>query len=392
MKRISLVLAAAFFIAPLCVAQNYPSGDLANFRQEGIASWYGVEFNGRPTASGEIFNSSLYTAAHPTLPFGTLLTVTNLNNGRKVNVKVNDRGPFISSRIIDVSLAAAQMLDMVAEGTAPVLVETLNSYGQTGDSPYWPEANSYAQSEGGNSSANSQLTAPYPVYQTEPVIIQLQPFSQEPVSAQPQQQANPYLQQPVQTEQPRQQIQQTAPSQQIQPVQQALPVQQQLQPVTQPIRPQVQPVPQSQATQPLQIQIPIEIKPIIGAEPVQPVQAPSQTTPPNPVRTTAIQAPAQAPGVSVILAPETPPAAAASPIQVTIKPNKIYRVQIGSFREARNALASFERIKETGLSPVYERNGDYFRVVITGVPSAEMAAVLQKLQTAGFYDPLLREE
>jgi cell division protein FtsN len=93
----------------------------------------------------------------------------------------------------------------------------------------------------------------------------------------------------------------------------------------------------------------------------------------------------------VILSPETPPAPV-PPIQVRVKPNTIYRVQIGSFKEARNALTAFERLKEAGLSPVYERNGDFFRVVLSGIPSEEMAAILQKVQTAGFTDPLLREE
>jgi rare lipoprotein A (peptidoglycan hydrolase) len=123
MKRICLFLTAALFTA---AAGAQSPGDPSIFRQEGIASWYGTEFDGRPTASGEFFDPSLHTAAHPTLPFGTLLRVTNLHNGRKANVRINDRGPFVSSRIIDLSQAAAQTLDMLAEGTATVLLEALN--------------------------------------------------------------------------------------------------------------------------------------------------------------------------------------------------------------------------------------------------------------------------
>jgi cell division protein FtsN len=93
----------------------------------------------------------------------------------------------------------------------------------------------------------------------------------------------------------------------------------------------------------------------------------------------------------VFLSPEAAPVPAPQ-IQVTVKPNAIYRVQIGSFKEARNALAAFERLKGAGLSPVYERHDDFFRVVLSGIPSEEMAAVLQKVQTAGFNEPLLREE
>jgi len=94
------------------------------FREEGIASWYGREFDGRPTASGETFDSSELTAAHPNLPFGTMLIVTNKHNNRSVTVRVNDRGPFVAARIIDVSRAAAEQLDMIVSGTAPVIVES----------------------------------------------------------------------------------------------------------------------------------------------------------------------------------------------------------------------------------------------------------------------------
>ena len=95
-----------------------------SFRQEGVASWYGKEFEGRPTASGEIFNPGLFTAAHPTLPFGTVLTVTNKHNMRQVTVRINDRGPFVAARIIDLSRAAAEAVDMIITGTAPVIVES----------------------------------------------------------------------------------------------------------------------------------------------------------------------------------------------------------------------------------------------------------------------------
>lgn len=106
-------------------------------RQEGIASWYGAEFEGRPTASGETFNSSLLTAAHPSLPFGTMLKVTNRHNGKSVIVRVNDRGPFVAARIIDVSRGAAERLDMIVTGTAPVIVESADA--NSPSSPVNPE-------------------------------------------------------------------------------------------------------------------------------------------------------------------------------------------------------------------------------------------------------------
>ncbi len=89
----------------------------------GIASWYGRRYHGRRTASGEIFDMNLATAAHPTLPFGTRVQVTNLENGRSVVLRINDRGPFVRRRIIDVSRRAAQVLGFVQKGTARVRVQ-----------------------------------------------------------------------------------------------------------------------------------------------------------------------------------------------------------------------------------------------------------------------------
>ncbi len=91
-----------------------------------MASWYGQAFQGRRTSSGEPYDMYKMTAAHKTLPLPTYVRVTNLDNGRSVVVKVNDRGPFIEGRIIDLSYVAAQRLDMVARGTARVEVVALD--------------------------------------------------------------------------------------------------------------------------------------------------------------------------------------------------------------------------------------------------------------------------
>jgi len=90
------------------------------YTERGIASFYGKKFHGRPTASGELFDMSAMTAAHKKLPFNTLLRVTNLTNGKSVYVRINDRGPFIHRRIIDLSRAAAEQIDLIQSGTAPV--------------------------------------------------------------------------------------------------------------------------------------------------------------------------------------------------------------------------------------------------------------------------------
>ena len=92
---------------------------------DGLASWYGPGFAGRRTSSGEVFDPGQLTAAHRTLPFGTVVRVVNLDNGRAVQVRINDRGPFKPGRVIDLSRAAAEQLDMVRAGVAPVRVEPL---------------------------------------------------------------------------------------------------------------------------------------------------------------------------------------------------------------------------------------------------------------------------
>jgi rare lipoprotein A len=94
--------------------------------QQGIASWYGADFHGKQTSSGEVYDMYQLTCAHNTLPLGTMVMVTNLENGRSVELKVNDRGPFVKERIIDVSSAAAQMLGMWEKGTASVKVEVIS--------------------------------------------------------------------------------------------------------------------------------------------------------------------------------------------------------------------------------------------------------------------------
>jgi len=93
--------------------------------QTGLASYYADKFHGRQTASGEIFDMNAMTAAHRTLPFGTKVRVTNLENGKKAVLRINDRGPFVEGRIIDVSLRGARELDFVAEGVVRVRVEVL---------------------------------------------------------------------------------------------------------------------------------------------------------------------------------------------------------------------------------------------------------------------------
>jgi len=97
----------------------------AGYLEEGNASWYGVPFNGRRASNGEIYDMYKLTAAHRTLPFETMVRVTNLNNGKTTTVRITDRGPFVENRIIDLSLAAAREIESIGPGVVPVRVEVL---------------------------------------------------------------------------------------------------------------------------------------------------------------------------------------------------------------------------------------------------------------------------
>lgn len=110
---------------PRSLASTWQPPEVQYPVQEGVASWYGPGFHGRLTSSREIFDQYGFTAAHRTLPLGTWALVTNKENGRTVKVYVNDRGPYINGRVIDLSYAAAAAIDMVHDGTAPVRIVIL---------------------------------------------------------------------------------------------------------------------------------------------------------------------------------------------------------------------------------------------------------------------------
>lgn len=120
------------------------------FVQEGMASWYGEDFHGKPTSNGETYDMHALTAAHKTLPLGVFVRARNKSNGREVIVRINDRGPFVKERIIDFSYAAARQLGITGEGTAPVRIEALGYRSETaaGSVAYRPpksyDAGSYA--------------------------------------------------------------------------------------------------------------------------------------------------------------------------------------------------------------------------------------------------------
>ncbi|MEO8171859.1 MAG: septal ring lytic transglycosylase RlpA family protein [Sediminibacterium sp.] len=119
MKRSLLFIVVPVILVSSCHRKTIPGG---SGTETGMASYYAETYNGKKTANGEIYNSSSLTAAHKKLPFGTKVKVTNLTNGKTVKVRVNDRGPFVAGRIIDLTRAAAKKIDMVTAGIAKVKI------------------------------------------------------------------------------------------------------------------------------------------------------------------------------------------------------------------------------------------------------------------------------
>ena len=124
--QVSIFVVLGIFVLTGCgmsketLDADYASTENARAIENGVSSWYGPNFHGKLTANGEIYDMDGITAAHRTLPFGTILLVENLDNGKTVQVRINDRGPYAKNRIIDLSRGAAERIDMIGPGTARV--------------------------------------------------------------------------------------------------------------------------------------------------------------------------------------------------------------------------------------------------------------------------------
>jgi len=140
LSRIALVLASVLLAGSGCLSPRpvYRGGMsgaaslVSGLSQRGTASFYAEAFHGRRTASGEIYDMNSMTCAHRTLPFGTILDVENLENGSTVTVRVNDRGPYVGGRIIDLSRAAADRLGIIEPGTSEVMLRVVGFRGEDG--------------------------------------------------------------------------------------------------------------------------------------------------------------------------------------------------------------------------------------------------------------------
>jgi len=168
----------------------YPAEDMA-YNRVGIASWYGPNFHGKYTANGEVYDQWDVTAAHKTLPLPSVVRVTNLDNGRSLVVRINDRGPFVSGRIIDLSRRSAQLLGVEKTGTAKVRVQILAEKSRiaagraraSGTQLSAAEAPIKTEGVGSQSVASQKLPAPGMARQAEPEIIQSKLYVQpQPVA------------------------------------------------------------------------------------------------------------------------------------------------------------------------------------------------------------------
>ncbi len=129
----------------------YPLNSVSiGWTQRGTASWYGPSFHGRYTSNGEIYNMYAFTAAHKTLPMNTIVKVTNLNNGKSVIVRINDRGPFVKGRIIDLSYAAGKKIGLDVTGTAPVKIEVVGFKGKHYVTEYKIQVGAFINENGAN--------------------------------------------------------------------------------------------------------------------------------------------------------------------------------------------------------------------------------------------------
>jgi rare lipoprotein A len=143
-----------------------PNPALSAYTEEGIASWYGVPFHGRRASNGEVYDMNKLTAAHRTLPFDTVVRVTNLSNGKSTVVRITDRGPFVDNRIIDLSMAAAREIDSVGAGVVPVRLEILSAGIDPGSGFFTVQVGAFRE-RGNAERLRERLTASY-----SPIFIQ----------------------------------------------------------------------------------------------------------------------------------------------------------------------------------------------------------------------------
>ncbi len=343
-RTCTLIVALASLIAlPALVAQETATDGISGlYRQEGIASWYGAEFEGRPTASGEAFVSAGLTAAHPSLPFGTLVQVTNRHNGKSVVVRVNDRGPFVAARIIDVSRGAAELLDMIVTGTAPVIVESDVAIPGV-------EAAPAPASPAKETPPDAKVTATIDSSGTIAVEGELVEEVKETATsiAETAREVDSWLNEKGD--------------------------------------PGFDPAPKPASDPAVEA---TKEKADTGI-PDSPLASSPTITSPEKME----EAPAAAERVIAVEkdAPALPPARVL-PQLPEVKSGTFYRIQVGSYKVERFAALAFDKLEKASFVPAYERYLDMYRVVIPMVPSDKVEWYAGQLGKLGFREVLIRKE
>lgn len=353
-----------------------------NYSQVGMASWYGGKFHGRKTANGEVFNQNALTAAHPTLPMPSIVRVTNLENGRSIRLRVNDRGPFSKDRIIDVSKAAADSLGFTGKGVARVRVDilpaeskALKQAAQFGKAKPTPAAQAHAapaiqqhqQMPVYTPARPSSPSLGYGYQPSAPVANPAPVLAQAPITRTPVRQA-PIVATPIQAQQPRQWSQQAQPNYAEQsPIASGSPLPHSAQ-TSQPNIVFLNP--NDQQLSPAQIQEPVIVPPVADmAQPIQP--APIQPT---------IVAPVQA----------AAPTQANNPANNPIAYGR-HVVQVGAFASRENAQRLQNNLSPYGqfdISQIMWGDKSLYRVrsqMINSRAAAEQLA--QQLATTGLGSP-----
>ncbi|AHN67635.1 putative rare lipoprotein A [Treponema pallidum subsp. pallidum str. Sea 81-4] len=311
---------------------------------EGYASYYAESFNGRPTASGEIFDMNAYTAAHRTLPFGTVVELTNLDNGKKVIVRINDRGPYAANREIDVSKAAAVALDMLNAGVARVSIHKAD-----------PNAHASQQ-------RNDRQTSPGVLPQDSFGVPPTAPTSSAPVMY-----ADPHNPPPA-------------------------PVGRRAGTPGVPGVANTTDVPASEYGAP----------PVAYAAPGStPSRVPYGTAVPGSAAPNSHAQPVPSSSSYAAAAP-LPYAAGGgkvSGMKSVYTPTHsgetrgvLWRIQLGAFVREENALRLVVKLREAGFDPSYERTEHAVRVVLPGIRPADLERVKHALKRGRFHDYVIRQE
>lgn len=318
---------------------------------ETYASYYGEAFNGRPTSSGEIFDMNAYTAAHKTLPFGTFLEVTNLENGKKVVVRVNDRGPFVANRELDLSKAAAESLGMVNRGITRVAVKKVDSLDYAALVATNDVCNTASSGQvSPSSSAPPVERKEMDSTQSAPDIRVHQPAEQNPAE--------------------RNIDKNNTHTVQGAPVQGAA-------------KEIESPESMSGATaEQLAVQ-PAEVKEVKSAD----VLTEDALKPEN----TAREHPDQGQKAAELTAQER---SHIIPSQHGMHESTgvLWRIQLGAFTREENALRLVVQLRKAGLNPAYERAEKTVRVVLPSIRESEIGAIKETLAVHSFTDYIIRQE